>query len=219
MGPRPPARPRTTLTGHTDGVTAVAWSPDGTRLATASDDGTVRLWDPTTGQTTTTLTGHTDAGARGGLVPRRHPPGHRQRRRHGAAVGPRPPARPPPPSPATPTRCAAVAWSPDGTRLATASDDNTVRVWDPATGHTTTLTGHTCGVRAMAFSPDGTYLATGGDDRTVILWDSEWREFTSVTVQSVPSLAWSGMTIATSQWGSPTLIDLRSAPVSADLDM
>ena len=49
-----------TLTGHTGWVHAVAWSPDGTRLATASDNGEVRLWDPTTGHTTT-LTGHTDA--------------------------------------------------------------------------------------------------------------------------------------------------------------
>ena len=42
-------------------MSALAWSPDGTRLATASDDGTVRIWDPTTGHPTTTLTGHTGA--------------------------------------------------------------------------------------------------------------------------------------------------------------
>lgn len=50
----------TTLTGHTDTVTAIAWSPDSTRIATTSRDRTARVWDPTTGQTLTTLTGHTD---------------------------------------------------------------------------------------------------------------------------------------------------------------
>ena len=50
---------RHTLTGHTDGVAAVAVAPDGTWLATAGSDGTVRIWDPHTGQARHTLTGHT----------------------------------------------------------------------------------------------------------------------------------------------------------------
>jgi WD40 repeat protein len=49
-----------TLSGHI-GVCGVAFSPDGRLLATASADGTARLWDPATGQHQRTLTGHTNA--------------------------------------------------------------------------------------------------------------------------------------------------------------
>ncbi len=49
---------RTADTGHTDPVLSVAWNHDGTRLATASDDGTARIWDPTTGRAEAVLVGH-----------------------------------------------------------------------------------------------------------------------------------------------------------------
>src|SRR5262249_15606654 len=65
----------------------------------------------------------------------------------------------------------AVAFSPDGTRLATASFDRTARLWEARTGQELlVLKGHTHAVRSVVFSPDGTRLATASFDRTARLW-------------------------------------------------
>lgn len=65
-----------------------------------------------------------------------------------------------------------VAFSTDGKSLATANDDNSVRLWDAATGkQTMAFWGHTGSVYTLAFSPNGQFLASAGADRSVLLWN------------------------------------------------
>ena len=65
-----------------------------------------------------------------------------------------------------------VVFSSDGSALASGSSDRTVRLWNVASGQLKAIfTGHTGRVYSVVFSPDGSTLATGGDDKTVRLWD------------------------------------------------
>ena len=66
-----------------------------------------------------------------------------------------------------------MAISPDGTWLATASHDGTVRTWAADGTPRAVLTGHHGAVRAVAISPDGTWLATAGSDGTVRTWAAD----------------------------------------------
>jgi WD40 repeat protein len=67
---------------------------------------------------------------------------------------------------------AAVAYSPDGTRIATASRDQTAIIWDAVSGRALmTLRGHSNWLLGLAFSSSGKYLVTASEDRTAIVWD------------------------------------------------
>ncbi|KAG8915462.1 hypothetical protein FRC02_004515, partial [Tulasnella sp. 418] len=65
-----------------------------------------------------------------------------------------------------------VAFSPDGSRIVSGSDDHSVRIWDTSTGSCVRiLEGHTNQVQSTCFSPDGTVAASSSDDGTLRLWD------------------------------------------------
>jgi WD40 repeat protein len=177
----PPSHLARTLTGHDSEVWAVAFSPNGRLLATASKDGTARLWAPATGQHLRTLTGHASEVVAVAFSPDSRllatASGDKTARVWDMAGGP-----------AWryihDSEVVAVAFSPDGRLLATASQDGTARLWDPGTGECLhTLTGHAGRVVDVAFSPDGRLLATAGgdttetwrhpaaDDKTARIWD------------------------------------------------
>ena len=177
-------RLRTTLTGHTGPVLAVAWGQLGDRpvLASGGDDGTVRLWDPERGQELRTLTGHIGpvravawgqlgdrpvlaSGGDDGTVRLWDPErGQELRTLTGHVGGVRA------------SGVWALAWGQLGDRpvLASGGDDGTVRLWDPERGQELrTLTGHVGWVLAVAWGQlsDRPVLASGSRDGTVRLWD------------------------------------------------
>jgi WD40 repeat protein/serine/threonine protein kinase len=164
---------RAVLEGHTGTVNCVAFSRDTSMLASASHDGTARVWDvtkrkqvsriPVRGEEPVTSVAFAPDGltlaagtVNGFLLLWDLAAGKRKGSLH-EHQGP----------------IWSVAFSPDGRLIATTgSDDSTTRVWDPAAKSMKTLHGHRGGVVSVKFSPDGKTLATGGADQRVILWET-----------------------------------------------
>ena len=188
-----------TLQGHGKAINSVAISPDGTKLASGSDDTTIRLWEIPTGRALDTFSEEnlnelqTDdafdtktkrtmtwvksvafspdglilasldenlGGNLGGDAIKLWDVGTRQF----LTIL----------TDGTDFPGFAVAFSPDGTKLASGSWADTVELWEVSTQkHIATFPGHTGNVCAVAFSPDSTKLASGSYDGTVLVWDLE----------------------------------------------
>ena len=163
---------RGSVSGHTRGLTSLAFKPNSYLLASASWDKTIRIWNVGNNNRThlRTLRGHTDpvwsvawspdgstlaSASRDGTVRLWNPDNginFAVLRGHTDEV-----------------YC--VAWSPDGRILASGSDDRTVRLWDPDThGTLRVLRGPTGSVYTLAFHPNGQTLASASSDSTIRLW-------------------------------------------------
>jgi WD40 repeat protein/serine/threonine protein kinase len=160
-----------TLEGHTRVVKSVRFNPDGQRLASASYDQTVKVWDIRTGQTVLTLKGHTGAVFSVCFSPdgqRLASAGDETIKVWDAQTGQELLTL------KGHTRSAwGVCFSPNGQRLASASWDKTVKVWNAQTGQEMlTLKGHISNVNSVCFSPDGERLVSAGNEAARV-WDAE----------------------------------------------
>lgn len=161
---------RQTLKGHSDDVYFVVYSPDGTKLATASKDHTLRLWDAAAGRERAVLHGHKEevnsaAFSPDGAVLASADDGGRillwdveTGRERGCLQE----------SGATVTT---VAWASSG-RVATGGQDKTVHLWDvDSRQELLHLEGNAEAVESLAFAPGGRFLASGAHDGALLVWD------------------------------------------------
>jgi hypothetical protein len=166
-----------TLNGHSGWVTAVAFSADGQRLASASWNQTVVFWDVPTGQELGTVAGKMKevqalAFSRDGHWLATENSSNTVTlwdAADGREIRTLPGNKP---GVLGNNWVYSIAFSPDGHWLASGLDDKTVRLWDVTTGRAgRDLTALRRSVIYIAFSPDGRWLASGGDDKTIRIWD------------------------------------------------
>ncbi len=160
------------LRGHTNTINRIAWSPDGSLLASPSGDGRIRIWDVAQGECIAVLEKHFNMVKSVAWSPN----GHRLAsgsadatiriwdtqswqsvallKHHSDHVN-------------------SVAWSPDGHKLASGSADKTIRIWKIKPWKTLTiLEAHTNYVVTVAWSPDGDKIASSSYDKSVIIWNA-----------------------------------------------
>ncbi|CCO34983.1 hypothetical protein BN14_09096 [Rhizoctonia solani AG-1 IB] len=162
------------LNGHTEGITSVAFSPDGSYLASGSLDRTIHTWDVQTGQAVE----HPFVGHNNSITSVAYSPCNSrlasasfdgkirvwdsQTRQSTLTI-----------SAHHSHDISSVAFSPSGAFIASGSKDNTIRVFDAYTGHPLLgpLRGHTDWVTSVVFSPDSFRLFSCSNDGTVRMWD------------------------------------------------
>jgi len=162
-----------TLTGHTEGVNDVVFSPDGSRLVSVSSDRSGRIWDVETGDQLKILEGHSgfvfgiDFSADGSLIATGGVDGT-------AKIWEAETGRELLTLAGHTTGIGNVAFSPDGKSLATGSTEG-AKLWDitpEGSREWLTLAGHTDVAFRLDYNPDGSLLATSGFDRTARIWDT-----------------------------------------------
>ena len=159
---------RFTLKGHTKEIETLTFTADGKTLASGSRDGTIRLWDTSTGNQTTSFSSRQNTALafsadskilasiyNKGIKLWDMTTGNELATLKGD-IG----------------ICYALAFSTDSKIIASGSHDGTILTWDIATGSKlTTFTGHDNWIKALTFSPDGKTLASGSEDGVIFLWD------------------------------------------------
>ncbi|HEX8990727.1 MAG TPA: WD40 repeat domain-containing protein, partial [Anaerolineales bacterium] len=157
-------------------VETVAFSPDGTRLASFSSDGNTIVWDARTGQELFAIPGqalgyHVFATQRLAF----NPDGKRLAitAQNDVKIIDASSGRPMITFSGHTAEVMAVAFSADGSRLATGSGDKTAKIWDASTGKLLLdlPAGRTDMVTSIEFSPDGTRIATASDTKIIKIWD------------------------------------------------
>jgi WD40 repeat protein len=158
---------RARLTGHERPPSSIAFAPDGHRLASGSEDGTIRVWDTITGHELAVLRGERNFGCLkfltdGNVVRSNAPSVIEIDSTREAAI-----------RQAHEGSAYCVAFAPDGESLATGADDGVIRVWQARAGPVPPpLRGHARTVTAAAFSSNGRWFASASTDGTARLWDT-----------------------------------------------
>ncbi|KAL2756844.1 hypothetical protein ACRALDRAFT_2026829 [Sodiomyces alcalophilus JCM 7366] len=186
---RPDYHPHMTLSGHRQAVSQVRISPDGRWIASASADGTVKIWDAATGEHMDTLVGHM-AGIScvawspdGGTLATGSDDkairlwdrvtGRPKLSAKGVPGGKEGAARPMPPLLGHHNYVVSLAFSPKGNILASGSYDEAVFLWDARAGRLMrSLPAHSDPVSGIGFCLDGTLVVSCSTDGLIRIWDT-----------------------------------------------